>query len=256
MSNVLVIDNYDSFTWNLVHLIGPLCGAIDVVRNDAHHRSPRSARRRPTRSCCRPGPCTPNEAGICLDVVARALATRSRSSASASGSRRSGRPSAATWCGRPLPMHGKVSTIRARRQRPVPRPQRTASRRRATIPWWSSAPAARRRCGHGRGRRADHGAGARRAAGPRRAVPPGEHPLASRRADRANFLDIAAAWNAARDKEPRRRALTARTRRSRPVRAARRMESLQAPSREGRRRAAPSTATRPARPSTTCCRAR
>ncbi|TGH91817.1 aminodeoxychorismate/anthranilate synthase component II, partial [Escherichia coli] len=33
MSNVLVIDNYDSFTWNLVHLIGPLSGRIDVVRN-------------------------------------------------------------------------------------------------------------------------------------------------------------------------------------------------------------------------------
>ncbi len=35
MPNVLVIDNYDSFTWNLVHLIGPLCGTVDVVRNDA-----------------------------------------------------------------------------------------------------------------------------------------------------------------------------------------------------------------------------
>ena len=35
MTRVLVIDNYDSFTWNLVHLIGPLVSQVDVVRNDA-----------------------------------------------------------------------------------------------------------------------------------------------------------------------------------------------------------------------------
>jgi anthranilate synthase component 2 len=55
MSRVLVIDNYDSFTWNLVHLIGPLVGSVDVVRNDevtAEPPSPRGGRA----WCSRPAP--------------------------------------------------------------------------------------------------------------------------------------------------------------------------------------------------------
>ncbi len=54
MSDILVIDNYDSFTWNLVHLIGPLAGAIEVVRNDAITVED-IRRRAPTPWCCRPG---------------------------------------------------------------------------------------------------------------------------------------------------------------------------------------------------------
>ena len=68
MSRILVIDNYDSFTWNLVHLIGPEVSAIDVVRND--EVSAEEVRRlAPDAIVLSPGPCTPNEAGISLEVV-------------------------------------------------------------------------------------------------------------------------------------------------------------------------------------------
>jgi anthranilate synthase component 2 len=71
MTRVLVIDNYDSFTWNLVHLIGPLVSRIDVVRNDAVTTDAVLADR-PDAIVLSPGPCTPTEAGICLDLVTRA----------------------------------------------------------------------------------------------------------------------------------------------------------------------------------------
>lgn len=74
MSKVLVLDNYDSFTWNLVHLIGPLASAIEVVRNDEVSADDVMARR-PDAIVISPGPCTPNEAGISLDLVRRVSPT-------------------------------------------------------------------------------------------------------------------------------------------------------------------------------------
>ncbi len=69
MADILVIDNYDSFTWNLVHYLMELGAAVEVVRNDAI-----SAREAVTSGAkgflISPGPCTPNEAGISLDLVA------------------------------------------------------------------------------------------------------------------------------------------------------------------------------------------
>ena len=62
MTRVLVIDNYDSFTWNLVHLLGPLATRVDVVRNDAITTDEVLAAR-PDAIVLSPGPCTPNEAG-------------------------------------------------------------------------------------------------------------------------------------------------------------------------------------------------
>ena len=59
-----------------------------------------------------PGPCTPNEAGICLALIERVGADRCRSSASASATRRSARPMAARSCARRALMHGKISEIR------------------------------------------------------------------------------------------------------------------------------------------------
>lgn len=68
---ILVIDNYDSFTWNLVHYLMELGAEVDVVRNDAL-----SAGQAITSGAqgflISPGPCTPNEAGISLDLVAAA----------------------------------------------------------------------------------------------------------------------------------------------------------------------------------------
>lgn len=66
---ILVIDNYDSFTFNLVHYLMELGAAVEVVRNDALSASEALAKR-PQGILISPGPCTPNEAGVSLDLVA------------------------------------------------------------------------------------------------------------------------------------------------------------------------------------------
>ena len=68
---VLLIDNYDSFTYNLVHYVEELGAETHVVRNDAWHVEEALAQ------CgdaiiLSPGPCTPNEAGICLELIKQA----------------------------------------------------------------------------------------------------------------------------------------------------------------------------------------
>lgn len=68
MPKVALVDNYDSFTWNLVHALGMLGAEVEVHRNDqitvdAIEKS------RPDAIVISPGPCTPNEAGISLEVV-------------------------------------------------------------------------------------------------------------------------------------------------------------------------------------------
>lgn len=67
----LVIDNYDSFTYNLVHLIGGLSVEMEVVRNDKISADDALAKAAEG-IILSPGPCTPNEAGICLDVIRKA----------------------------------------------------------------------------------------------------------------------------------------------------------------------------------------
>jgi anthranilate synthase/aminodeoxychorismate synthase-like glutamine amidotransferase len=67
---VLVVDNYDSFTYNLVQMLGELGAELDVVRNDQADVDDLLARE-PDRVVVSPGPCTPNEAGISLEVVRR-----------------------------------------------------------------------------------------------------------------------------------------------------------------------------------------
>ena len=66
----LVIDNYDSFTYNLVQYLGELGAEVDVVRNDRASVDELLARE-PDRVIVSPGPCTPNEAGISLEVMRR-----------------------------------------------------------------------------------------------------------------------------------------------------------------------------------------
>jgi anthranilate synthase/aminodeoxychorismate synthase-like glutamine amidotransferase len=63
--NVLVIDNYDSFTYNLVQYLGELGAAVAVMRNDREEL----LERRPDRVIVSPGPCTPNEAGLSMRAV-------------------------------------------------------------------------------------------------------------------------------------------------------------------------------------------
>lgn len=65
---ILVVDNYDSFTWNLVHYLHD-CGAnTRVIRNDDMTAAEALATQ-PDGIVLSPGPCTPNEAGICMDIV-------------------------------------------------------------------------------------------------------------------------------------------------------------------------------------------
>lgn len=71
MSKVTLIDNYDSFTWNLVHYLGALGAEVDVVRNDARTADEILAEK-PDAVVLSPGPCTPKEAGVCLDIIAKA----------------------------------------------------------------------------------------------------------------------------------------------------------------------------------------
>jgi anthranilate synthase/aminodeoxychorismate synthase-like glutamine amidotransferase len=67
---VLVVDNYDSFTYNLVQYLGELGADVEVVRNDVEPAE-QLLRRRPDRVIVSPGPCTPNEAGVSVDVMRR-----------------------------------------------------------------------------------------------------------------------------------------------------------------------------------------
>ncbi len=69
---ILVIDNYDSFTWNLVHYLMELGAEVDVVRNDALSVA-QAVASGATGFLISPGPCTPNEAGISLDLVGAAF---------------------------------------------------------------------------------------------------------------------------------------------------------------------------------------
>ena len=65
---ILVVDNYDSFTWNLVHYLAELGAETRVVRNDDLTATEAWALR-PEAVLLSPGPCTPNEAGICLAIL-------------------------------------------------------------------------------------------------------------------------------------------------------------------------------------------
>ena len=65
---ILVVDNYDSFTWNLVHYLAELGAETRVVRNDDLTATEAWALK-PEAILLSPGPCTPNEAGICLSIL-------------------------------------------------------------------------------------------------------------------------------------------------------------------------------------------
>jgi len=71
---LLMLDNYDSFTYNLVQYLQALGAEVEVVRNDALTVE-QIARKAPQRIVISPGPCTPNEAGVSLEVIERLGAT-------------------------------------------------------------------------------------------------------------------------------------------------------------------------------------
>jgi anthranilate synthase component 2 len=67
VTSVLVVDNYDSFTYNLVQYLGELGADVEVVRNDL----PELLERSPDRVIVSPGPCTPEEAGLSKEAIRR-----------------------------------------------------------------------------------------------------------------------------------------------------------------------------------------
>ena len=109
---VLLIDNYDSFTWNLVHLIGGLGAEVDVWRNDALTVDAALAGDHDA-IVLSPGPCTPNEAGICLNLI-REGAGKKPIFGVCLGLQAMGQAFGGEVVRAPLPMHGKVSPIRHR----------------------------------------------------------------------------------------------------------------------------------------------
>jgi para-aminobenzoate synthetase component 2 len=72
---ILVIDNYDSFTYNLVQYLGQ-CGATTTVRRNDEITIEEIERLKPDGIMLSPGPCTPNESGVCLDIVRCSLAAK------------------------------------------------------------------------------------------------------------------------------------------------------------------------------------
>ncbi|MCW3473740.1 anthranilate synthase component II [Limobrevibacterium gyesilva] len=106
---ILLIDNYDSFTFNLVHFLGDLGARCDVRRNDALDVGQAMAMA-PEAIVLSPGPCTPNEAGICLDLIA-AAAGRIPILGVCLGHQAIGQAFGGEIARAPVPVHGKISPI-------------------------------------------------------------------------------------------------------------------------------------------------
>ena len=106
---LLLIDNYDSFTYNLVHYLGELGAESVVVRNDKITVAEVMAQK-PKAIVLSPGPCTPNEAGICLDLIKAAGPTIPLLGVCL-GHQSIGQSYGGKVIRAPQPMHGKLSTI-------------------------------------------------------------------------------------------------------------------------------------------------
>ncbi|WP_199554373.1 anthranilate synthase component II [Sandaracinobacteroides hominis] len=107
---ILVVDNYDSFTFNLVHYLLELGPEVEVVRNDALSVS-QALDLKPEAVLLSPGPCTPNEAGICLDLIAAAADTRLPLFGVCLGHQALGQAFQGRVVRAPSLMHGKTSPI-------------------------------------------------------------------------------------------------------------------------------------------------
>jgi anthranilate synthase component II len=110
MAKVALVDNYDSFTWNLVHAIGVLGPEVEVHRNDKITVDALAAAR-PDAIVISPGPCTPKEAGISLEVVQR-LGDRVPIFGVCLGHQAIGAAYGGEVVRAPVPVHGKLSTIK------------------------------------------------------------------------------------------------------------------------------------------------
>ena len=107
---LLLIDNYDSFTYNLFHYLGELGADVRVVRNDEIPAAEALAMK-PDGIVLSPGPCTPNEAGICLDLIERASPTVPILGVCL-GHQSIGQAFGGKVVRAPQPVHGKLSEMR------------------------------------------------------------------------------------------------------------------------------------------------
>jgi anthranilate synthase component 2 len=107
---VVLIDNYDSFTFNLVHYLGGLGAEVAVHRNDKVSADDVIAMR-PDAIVLSPGPCTPNEAGICLDLIGKASADIPIMGVCL-GHQAIGQAFGGEVVRAPSPVHGKLSEVR------------------------------------------------------------------------------------------------------------------------------------------------
>lgn len=106
----LLIDNYDSFTYNLWHYLGEQGVSVEVRRNDALSAADALAMK-PEGIVISPGPCDPDQAGICLDLVAACAETAMPLFGVCLGHQSIGQAFGATIVRAPKPMHGKLSSI-------------------------------------------------------------------------------------------------------------------------------------------------
>ncbi|WP_338663048.1 aminodeoxychorismate/anthranilate synthase component II [Pararoseomonas sp. SCSIO 73927] len=104
---ILLIDNYDSFTFNLVHFLGELGAEVAVWRNDALSVD-QAMEMNPRAIILSPGPCTPNEAGICLDLIGAAAKKSVPLFGVCLGHQSIGQAFGGAVVRAPQPVHGKV----------------------------------------------------------------------------------------------------------------------------------------------------
>jgi anthranilate synthase component 2 len=107
---LLLIDNYDSFTYNLVHFLGDLGARCVVHRNDQITVDEAMALK-PAGIVLSPGPCTPNEAGICMDLIKAAAKAQMPLLGVCLGHQAIGQVFGGKVVRAPTPMHGKLSGI-------------------------------------------------------------------------------------------------------------------------------------------------
>ncbi|MCZ8147762.1 MAG: aminodeoxychorismate/anthranilate synthase component II, partial [Roseomonas sp.] len=107
---ILLIDNYDSFTFNLYHFLGDLGVVVEVRRNDSLSVDDALALR-PEAILLSPGPCTPNEAGISLPLIHAAAAKRLPLMGVCLGHQAIGQAFGGKVVRAPAPVHGKVWEI-------------------------------------------------------------------------------------------------------------------------------------------------
>lgn len=107
---LLLIDNYDSFTYNLVHFLGELGAPCDVVRNDAIGVAD-ALGRRPEAVIVSPGPCDPDRAGICLPLVVAFAEARIPVLGVCLGHQTIGQAFGGGVVRAPVPLHGKTCAI-------------------------------------------------------------------------------------------------------------------------------------------------